>query len=38
MCVAIASDESPSELAEEADVLVGGPSGFLEVLRSLEES
>ncbi len=38
VCVAIASDESPSELAEEADVLVDGPSGFLEVLRSLEES
>jgi trehalose-phosphatase len=38
VCVGITSDEGPSELAEEADVLVEGPVGFLDVLRSLEGS
>jgi trehalose 6-phosphate phosphatase len=38
VCIGIISDEGPSELAEEADVLVEGPAGFLDVLRSLEES
>jgi trehalose 6-phosphate phosphatase len=38
VCVGIASDEGPAELAKEADVLVDGPEGFLDVMRSLEES
>jgi trehalose 6-phosphate phosphatase len=37
VCIGITSDEGPSELAEEADVVVEGPAGFLDVLRSLEE-
>jgi trehalose 6-phosphate phosphatase len=36
VCVGIASDEGPRELAEEADVIVPGPQGFVEALRSLE--
>jgi trehalose 6-phosphate phosphatase len=35
VCVGIASDEGPRELAEEADALVEGPEGFLEVLSLL---
>jgi trehalose 6-phosphate phosphatase len=38
VCVGIASDEGPEDLAEESDLLVEGPRGFLDVLRSLEES
>ena len=38
VCVGIASDEGPGELAEESDLLVEGPRGFLDVLRSLEEA
>jgi trehalose 6-phosphate phosphatase len=38
VCVGIVSDEGPLELAEEADMLVEGPVGFLDVLRSLEGS
>jgi trehalose 6-phosphate phosphatase len=35
VCVGIASEEGPPELREEADVMVEGTAGFLEVLRSL---
>jgi len=38
VCVGIGSDEGPPELADEADVLVDGPAGFVEVLRLLQES
>ncbi len=33
--VAVVSDESPPELAEQADVSVNGPEGLLELLRQL---
>jgi len=35
VCVGIASDEGPPEVGEEADLLVDGPEGFLDVLRLL---
>ena len=35
LCVAVASAEGPAQLAESADVVVAGPGGFLEVLRTL---
>jgi trehalose-phosphatase len=35
VCVGVASDEAPAELAERADAVVEGPAGFLEVLRTL---
>ena len=35
VCVGVASDEAPPELAERADAVVDGPEGFLEVLRAL---
>jgi trehalose 6-phosphate phosphatase len=35
VCVGVASDEAPPELAEQADAVVDGPEGFLEVLRAL---
>jgi trehalose 6-phosphate phosphatase len=35
VCVAVASDEGPPELREAADLVVGSPAEFLEVLRSL---
>jgi trehalose 6-phosphate phosphatase len=35
VCVGIASDEGPRELSEEADAMVDGPAGFLDVLREL---
>jgi trehalose 6-phosphate phosphatase len=35
VCVGIASDEGPGELIEEADAMVDGPEGFLDVLREL---
>jgi trehalose-6-phosphatase len=33
--VAVASTEGPSELAERADLVVGSPAAFLELLRQL---
>ena len=35
VCVGIDSEEGPRELREEADVMVDGPAGFLDVLRRL---
>jgi len=35
VAVAVASPESPAELREAADVVVGSPAEFLEVLRGL---
>jgi trehalose-phosphatase len=35
VCVGIASDESPAELVEEADMTVDGPPGWLAVIREL---
>jgi trehalose 6-phosphate phosphatase len=35
VCVGVASDEAPPELADRADVVVAGTDGFLEVLRAL---
>jgi trehalose 6-phosphate phosphatase len=35
VCVGIASEEGPREVAEESDLLVDGPEGFLDVLRLL---
>lgn len=37
VCVGIASDEGPPELAEEADVTVDGPAGWLALLEALAE-
>jgi trehalose 6-phosphate phosphatase len=33
--VGVESDEGPSEIVQEADVVVDGPAGFVEVLRAL---
>jgi trehalose 6-phosphate phosphatase len=35
VCVGVSSPEEPSELAEEVDVTVDGPAGWLAVLRAL---
>jgi len=35
LCVAVASPEAPPELAEESDLSVEGPAGWLELLESL---
>jgi trehalose 6-phosphate phosphatase len=35
VCVGVSSAEEPSELAEEADLTVDGPAGWLAVLRAL---
>jgi trehalose 6-phosphate phosphatase len=35
VCVGIDSEEGPRELRDEADVMVDGPAGFLDVLRML---
>jgi trehalose 6-phosphate phosphatase len=35
VCVGVASDEAPAELAEQADFLVDGTSEFVDLLRSL---
>jgi trehalose 6-phosphate phosphatase len=35
-CIGIASPEGPEELGEEADAMVDGPAGFVDVLRMLE--
>jgi trehalose 6-phosphate phosphatase len=37
VCVGVASDEGPSELAEEADLIVDGPAGWLALLQALAE-
>jgi trehalose 6-phosphate phosphatase len=34
-CIAVASEESPPEVAGAADLTVAGPEGFVEVLRAL---
>jgi len=34
-CIAVASEESPAEVSEVADVTVPGPEGFVEVLETL---
>lgn len=36
VCVGVASPEGPAEVTEEADVVVEGPAGFVDVLRMLE--
>jgi trehalose 6-phosphate phosphatase len=33
--VAVSSPEAPSELIERADIVVGGPEGTVDLLRSL---
>ena len=35
VCVGVSSDEGPGELAEEADLTVDGPAGWLALLRTL---
>jgi len=35
VCVGVASDEGPEEISSEADLVVDGPDGFLDVLRAL---
>ena len=35
VCVGVSSAEAPPELAEESDLLVDGPAGWLEVLEAL---
>lgn len=37
ICVGVASPEAPPELAEESDLLVDGPDGWLKILESLAE-
>jgi trehalose 6-phosphate phosphatase len=37
VCVAVASDESPPEVSEAADLTVPGPDGFVRVLEALGE-
>lgn len=37
VCIGVASDEGPSELAEEADLMVDGPAGWLSLLQALAE-
>jgi trehalose 6-phosphate phosphatase len=37
ICVGVASGEGPPELAEEADLTVGGPEGWLALLEALAE-
>ena len=34
-CIAVASDESPAEVSAQADLTVGGPDGFVDVLQAL---
>jgi trehalose 6-phosphate phosphatase len=36
-CIAVASEESPPEVSQEADVTVPGPEGFVRVLETLAE-
>jgi trehalose 6-phosphate phosphatase len=37
VCVGVVSDEGPPELAEESDLTVAGPEGWLELLEALAE-
>ena len=37
VCIAVASDESPPEVSEAADVAVPGPEGFVRVLEALAD-
>jgi trehalose 6-phosphate phosphatase len=37
VCVGVGSAEGPAELAEEADLMVDGPAGWLAILESLAE-
>lgn len=37
VCVGVTSPEAPPELAEESDLTVGGPDGWLAILQSLTE-
>lgn len=37
VCIAVASDESPPEVSEAADLTVPGPEGFVRVLEALAE-
>jgi trehalose-phosphatase len=37
VCVAVASDESPPQVSETADITVAGPEGFARVLEALAE-
>ena len=37
VCIAVASDESPPEVSESADLTVPGPKGFVGVLEALAE-
>ena len=37
VCVGVSSDEAPAELTEQADAMVDGTTGFLELLRALAE-
>lgn len=37
VCVGVVSAEAPPELAEESDLIVDGPQGWLELLRELAE-
>ena len=37
VCVGVVSPEAPPELPEEADLIVDGPAGWLEILHSLAE-
>jgi len=36
-CVGVVSDEGPPEIAEEADLTVDGPAGWLALLEALAE-
>jgi trehalose 6-phosphate phosphatase len=35
VCVGVASDEGPEEISSQADLVVDGPAGFLDLLRAL---
>jgi trehalose 6-phosphate phosphatase len=37
VCIAVASDESPPEVSQAADLTVSGPEGFVQVLEALAE-
>jgi trehalose-phosphatase len=37
VCIAVASDESPPEVSEGADITVPGPEGFVHVLEALSD-
>ena len=35
VCVGVASEEGPEEIRSQADLVVDGPAGFLDLLRAL---